>query len=387
MLENINHSATWNIRRTKKKEGWPIITKVFIHKGAADLPETRAILSRIDAPRETVDDERIVYRAVEDAEDPIDRGKKILFLTGNRGRFLRDCPGTSHYTCCGYKILHVGTFCVMDCSYCILQSYFHPPLLRYFVNHEDLFAELREWLDRKEVCRIGTGEFTDSLIWDRWTDLSTRLVQTFSGQSSCVLELKTKTAAINRLKNLEHNRKTILAWSLNTESVIRSEERGTASLSKRLDAAAKCESLGYPLAFHFDPMVIYDGCENDYIRVVEKLFSKISARNIAWISLGAFRFMPSLKQIIQNRFRESKIVYGEFIAGLDGKSKYFKPLRIELYKKIGSVIKEVAPGVTVYFCMEDDEVWKKSLNFTPSERGGLEKMLDESAARVCGLSL
>ncbi len=349
------------------------------------MPETAAILARIEGEREIVEDERIVYRAVEDADDTIGQGKKILFLTRNKGRFLRDCPGTSHYTCCGYKILHVGTFCVMDCSYCILQSYFHPPLLRYFVNHEDLFAELHGWLKQKTISRIGTGEFTDSLIWNRWSDLSKRLVKTFSEQSHCVLELKTKTAAVESLEKLAHNRKTIIAWSLNTENVIRTEERGTALLSKRLDAAVKCESRGYPLAFHFDPMIIYDGCEKDYLRVVEKLFSKVSARNIAWMSLGAFRFMPSLKPVIQNRFSKSKIVYGEFITGLDGKSRYFKPLRIELYKKIASRIKEIAPEVLVYFCMEDDEVWKKSLGFVPGERGGLEKMLDESAARVCGL--
>jgi spore photoproduct lyase len=35
--------------------------------------------------------------------------------------------------------------------------------------------------------------------------------------------------------------------------------------------------------------------------------------------------------------------------------------------------------------MEDDEVWQKSLGFTPSERGGLSQMLDEQAARHCKL--
>jgi spore photoproduct lyase len=35
--------------------------------------------------------------------------------------------------------------------------------------------------------------------------------------------------------------------------------------------------------------------------------------------------------------------------------------------------------------MEDDEVWKKSLGFLPSERGGLEEMLDLSAMEHCGL--
>jgi spore photoproduct lyase len=95
--------------------------------------------------------------------------------------------------------------------------------------------------------------------------------------------------------------------------------------------------------------------------------------------------MPALKPIIQRRFPESKIIYGEFISGLDGKMRYFKPLRINIYQKLISWIQEAAPNVLIYFCMEDDEVWKKSLGYIPSERGGLSRILDESAARHCGL--
>jgi hypothetical protein len=35
--------------------------------------------------------------------------------------------------------------------------------------------------------------------------------------------------------------------------------------------------------------------------------------------------------------------------------------------------------------MEDDEVWRHALGFTPAERGGLARMLDEAAVRHCGL--
>jgi spore photoproduct lyase len=119
--------------------------------------------------------------------------------------------------------------------------------------------------------------------------------------------------------------------------------------------------------------------------VVIQLFSTVSPENIVWISLGTFRFMPALKPVIQKRFPGSKIIYGEFISGLDNKMRYFKPLRIDLYQKMVSWIKEAAPNVLVYFCMEDDEVWKKSFGFIPSERGGLPLMLDESAIRHCGL--
>jgi spore photoproduct lyase len=152
-----------------------------------------------------------------------------------------------------------------------------------------------------------------------------------------------------------------------------------------LDAAVKCRQWGYPVAFHLDPMFIYEGCRDDYRRVVERLFARIAPEDVAWISLGTFRFMPPLKPIIERRFPQSTIVYGEFVPGLDGKMRYFKPLRIELYRSVARAVREFAPGVPMYFCMEDDDVWKKSLGFVPSDRGGLPRMLDERAAQLCGL--
>ncbi len=364
------------------------ILKLYIDQQVLHFPQVVSIRSRIpNVPVSVVNSSKEVYKSVSSSDDPVQKGKTILFLTRNKGAFIKPCPGTRSYTCCGYQILHMGTFCTMDCSYCILQTYFHPPILQYFVNHDELLRELDRLFLNKTLARIGTGEFTDSMIWDKWTDLSDLLVPKFSKQSRAVLELKTKTVDISTLKSLYHNHKTIVSWSLNTPRVIKNEEHHTTSLSARLRAAAKCESWGYPLGFHFDPLVIYDGCEEEYESVIEQLFSHVSSENIVWISLGTFRFIPALKPIIQKRFPNSKIIYGEFIAGLDGKMRYFKPLRINLYQKIVSFIRDYAPDVMIYLCMEDDEVWQKSLGFVPSDYGGLSKILDKSAATHCGLNM
>jgi len=362
------------------------IQKLYIDRQIADSPQVALIAKRLGLAGEVVPDAQTVYDTVSAAADPVRQGKKILFLTRNKGSFIKDCPGTRAYTCCGYKILHIGSFCQMDCAYCILQSYFHPPVLQYFVNHNDLFKELNAIFSGKHTHRIGTGEFTDSLIWELWTNLSAQLIPAFSSQKHAVLELKSKTTAIQNLKQLAHNRKTITSWSVNTPRIIAQEERGTASLTARLKAAAKCESWGYPLAFHFDPIVLYDGCEKDYERTLKKLFSFVSPDNIVWISLGSFRFIPALKAMIENRFPKSKIIYGEFITGLDGKMRYFKPLRMKIYQKIIACIRDLAPQTFIYFCMEDEEIWHECMGFTPAERGGLDNMLDKQAVKHCNLT-
>ena len=363
------------------------INRVFVEKEVAECDQTRAICSTLDAPIRVVEGLKEVYDHVNAGEDPVQRGKKTLVLSKNRGAFIKGCPGTRDYRCCDYEILHTASFCNIDCAYCILQTYFHPPVLQYFVNRQDMLYELEQVFTRDRVTRIGTGEFTDSLIWEGLTDLTPLLVERFSRQRRAILELKTKTVAIDALNGLNHNRKTVLSWSLNTERIIHSEERFTAALNARLKAARRCTSWGYPVSFHFDPIVIYDGCEEEYKKVIQKLFEHIPPDNIVWISLGTFRFMPALKRIIQKRFERSKIIYGEFIPGMDGKMRYFKPLRLQIYQKIVSWIKKAAPDLCVYFCMEDDEVWKKSLGFEPKAAGGLPHMLDEAAIMHCDLKV
>jgi spore photoproduct lyase len=133
-------------------------------------------------------------------------------------------------------------------------------------------------------------------------------------------------------------------------------------------------------------MVIYEGCEEDYQQCVQQLFSHIDPVHIVWISLGTLRFMPALKEIIQKRFAHSRIVYGEFITGLDGKMRYYKPLRTDLYRKMVGWIKSLAPEAFIYLCMEDDEVWEASFGFRPSDYGGLPRMLDEQAVKCCKLN-
>lgn len=361
------------------------IDQLYVDTSVAHLPIVDHFAQPLQLTPTVVENRREVFDAVKQGEDPCRKGKQVLLLTRNQGPFVRKCPGTKEYTCCDYQILNIGTYCTMDCAYCILQTYFHPPLLQYFVNHDALLSDIDHVLSQPERLRIGTGEFTDSLIWEPWSDLTPKLVERFAGQDNSILELKTKTTAIERLKGLDHRKKTIVAWSLNTPRIIADQERSTASLNARLRAASSCSAEGYPLAFHFDPIFIYPEWESDYFGVIEALFDTIPADEIVWISMGTFRFMPALQSVIRQRFPESDIIYGEFIPGLDGKMRYFKPLRIKVYQKLVKWIRDRAPDVTLYFCMEDDQVWEESLGFTPRSQGGLPAMLDRSASRHCGL--
>ena len=366
------------------------ISTIFVHIEVKDDPITGTILAHYNnIPVSICDNIHQAYDNIRLSNDPVQAGKRHLILCKNNGEFIKKCPGTKSYICCGYQILHFAGYCNMDCSYCILQTYFHPPVLQYFVNHDRLFEELDKILQSRhpQMHRIGTGEFTDSLIWEGLTDLTSQLISRFACQDHAILELKTKTVNIKALKHSNHCRKTIIAWSLNTPFIIKTQERHTTPLLSRLKAAAQCQTWGYPLAFHFDPIVIYDGCEIEYESVIHELFSYVSPDSIVWISLGTFRYMPGLKTIIQNRFPDSKIIYEEHILGLDSKFRYLQSIRINIYEVIVKTIRTYAPGCCIYFCMENQTIWKHIFGFIPEDPNGLAKLLDQSAAKHCGIKI
>ena len=61
------------------------------------------------------------------------------------------------------------------------------------------------------------------------------------------------------------------------------------------------------------------------------------------------------------------VLKGEFIKGLDKKERYYKKTRIEIYKKIVSLIKAKDSNAFIYFCMEDSEVYRDVLNLSIKE--------------------
>lgn len=357
------------------------INKIYIEESCLELEYTQEIISRAKLPWSVVPERQKPNDLADAYVENLSAGKRQLYLCKNRGVFFKPCPGTREYQCCDYQVLNTGTNCPIDCAYCILQAYLNTPWLTCYVNIEQLFTELTATLSAhpQKFFRIGTGEFTDSLAIDRLTQLSGKLVPFIAGCDNAVLELKTKSAVVGNLANLDHKGKTVIAWSLNSPFMMKNQEIRSATLEERLSAAKQCADWGYKLAFHFDPIIDHPGWEEGYAATIERLFEVVPAQAIVWISLGALRFLPSLKEIGIKRFPASRIYYNEFIQGLDGKARYFRPNRVALYKHVyHQLLKKAADTTCIYFCMESDEIWREVMGYIPEEKGGLPIMLDRA---------
>ncbi|MDH5559796.1 MAG: hypothetical protein OEY59_02985 [Deltaproteobacteria bacterium] len=204
------------------------------------------------------------------------------------------------------------------------------------------------------------------------------LVESFAQLENATLELKTKTDEIEPLLGLDHKGHTVIAWSLNPQELIDSQEIRTASLEQRLKAAKRVVEDGYKVAFHFDPILHYQGWQAGYEETVELIFEHVSPRDIAWISMGTFRYIPKLKAIAEERFKRTAIFANEFIMAEDGKMRYLKPIRTEMLSKVSGFILKKAPKVPLYLCMEKRSVWDRIFAEHPQSPAELEAYLNSN---------
>jgi len=356
------------------------IKATILEKDAEKYPFAHRALEQLQSICSVMGDQVLpVHRS-----DEFNLEKETLRLISFPGQLLKPCPGTREYLCCGYQILNIGTNCPIDCSYCVLQAYFNQPSLRVFVNLEEQLEAIGQVLEasRRKIFRIGTGEFTDSLALDpimKWTKVLPSFV---AKHNNTVLEFKTKTVSIEGLLSSPHRDRIVVSWSLNSQAIASSEEHGAPSIKKRLEAARACQREGYILGFHFDPLIEHPSWKEEYARTLDLLDHFINPAKVIWISLGCLRFMPSLKQVIRRRFQKTHILDGEFVSGLDGKLRYIKPVRIEMYAFMKGKLSQWGFESGIYLCMESGDVWQKGLGWSPESSEALSLYLDNRTREV-----
>ena len=352
----------------------PVIEEIVIDPGAAGTVMARKIAQAFPAvpPR--------IARLPVGAKDA-DPRKKTIYVTNHRGRLLKPCPGTSGYICCGYRVLNLVTGCPLDCTYCILQLYLNRPCLTVHANWDDSLAEIDTFTARHpgRILRLGTGELADSLALEPLTGMARELLGKVLKRREVILELKTKTTNIENLLDLEPRDRALLSWSLNAPAIAASDEHGSPPIEERLRAAAEARRAGYRIGLHFDPLVRFDGWEQGYSRAVEAIYDHLAPGDIAWISLGALRYPPALDDIIRRRFPDSRLPLGELVPGLDGKLRYFRPLRVEMFRHLNGEIVRRDRRAEVYLCMESPEVWGAALGRSPRGSTALSRCLDQAA--------
>ena len=297
------------------------------------------------------------------------------------GPFVRHCPCSPESVSCGYYNIDLLQGCPYDCSYCILQVYLQDPEPLLFSNGDDLRSELETYRTKPHM-RLGTGELADSLALDPRTGQSLRILEIFRDFPDMVFEFKTKSAAVDNLLNASPvPRNVVVSWSLNPDPLCRWEEHGAPGLSARMSALIAVAEKGYRVGIHFDPMIAVSAWKKWYPALVDEIMDRVPENRLAWWSLGTLRFPPSLREIILSR-PGSRLFSGELVRGYDGKYRYFRPLRRQMYQTVlAGIRRRVSDRVPVYLCMEDQRMWADVFFGETVTEAGINATLHRAALR------
>ncbi len=316
-------------------------------------------------------DKKGIPYTIVSSDEEFEDSKKNIYITSQKNRFVHQCPATKEYRCCNYMVVDAIEGCPFDCTYCILQVYLNHQYIKVYDDLEGIKNSILEQ-DKLGKCRLGTGELSDSLALDHLIPMTDFLIPIINGCQNIQFEFKTKSVNIKNLFN--HNPKNIVvSFSLNPHEIVESEEHLTAPVLDRIKAAKSLAEYGYKVSFHFDPLIDWDNFEELYGELLDELFNNIEQKNVEFISISTFRFIPELAEVIRQKFPDSRILASEFVRSLDGKMRYFKIKRVKMLKFIVDRFNKQWPDVFTYFCMEDKSIWNKLKGFDPGERVDFEK--------------
>ena len=316
-------------------------------------------------------------------------GKREVSAVPKKGEAMGACATFNEkYLCCRVNVLRSVHNCPFECTYCFLQNYLNDGTTKVVSDVDALMSEVRSKIAAEpgRLFRIGTWELGDSLALEAGTGQAASLIKQFSGLGNAVLELKTKSDRLDNILQVEHKGKTIVSWSLNTEYITGTEELGTASLERRIEAMRKAAGAGYLIGLHFDPMILHEGWEKGYMLLVKRVFETVPPERVAWISIGSLRFNPEMKRKIENNYPQSRLTCAEMVLGDDAKMRYVKPVRVEMYRSLyGEITKYISKENLVYLCMERWDVWDKVFGYHPESIGHLDYLFAKSLHERYGI--
>jgi len=306
-------------------------------------------------------------------------------LEEKKGNVMGVCATFNEkYLCCRVHVIKTVQNCPFNCTYCFLQQYLNDSKTKVITDIDSIIEEVLEKTNRQpwRMFRIGTWELGDSLALERVFPQASMLIERFADIPNAVLELKTKSAVVEPILRVRHKGKTIVSWSVNTERIIETEEKATAALKQRLRAMKAVVDAGYLLGIHFDPMILYNGWQEDYRHLVQEIFSVVPEERLVWVSIGSLRFSPEMKRLIEINHPSTNITLAEMVVGDDGKMRYVKPIRVQMYRLLyEELMKYLSGDSIVYLCMERWDVWDKVFGYHPKSIGHLDWLFATSLHR------
>ena len=336
---------------------------VYVERKVRQAPLTERILRSLSgcSVYEIRDHRRLEEESLPLQGHDSEMKQQVLVLAHHPGPCIRPFPGSSQDKSPKEFFVAHANGCPFDCQYCFLQGYFDHDAPVLFVNLEDLLEELANHLAqnvRNGPTHYHTGELSDALALESWSGFAAAVIALFRDFPAARLELRTKCADIGDLLPESPPRNVTVSWTLTPWYAWRRYEHRTPNPLLRLQSARACQEKGYAVGIRLDPALLVPEWRREYAQLIQEIHNHLTAGEggIESFVIGGFRYSPVLESRIRERFPSSALLLAEFVRCKDGKYRYFRPLRVALYREIIRQVQRHNPSTPIHLCMETDQV-------------------------------
>lgn len=279
---------------------------------------------------------------------------KRTFVVGIRKTLkFETCKPSAHYQ------LPLCTSCAGKCEYCYLNTTLgRKPYLRLYVNIEEILQKTKEYIEERkpEITYFEGAATSDPLPFEPYTGALAQTIDFFGREKFGRFRFVTKFTEVDSLLGLSHQEHTQIRFSINTQRIIEKYEHDTPSFIERVEAAKKCARAAYPLGFLIAPVIIYEGWQEEYEELLEKIaqVQSKSQENLTF-EVISHRFTVKAKKNIEEIFPATSLPMDEserqFKYGQFGYGKYIYPkAQMEEIKDFfEKKIKEKMPGAQLKY--------------------------------------
>ena len=283
---------------------------VYIEPGALEYPKGKQILEWVkskDIPYRMTTSHNRITNLPGDTDIEKYRNAKRTLVVGVRKtlKFDQSKPSAEY-------AIPISTGCMGHCHYCYLQTTLGAkPYVRVYVNTDEIIAAAKKYITEREpqITRFEAACTSDPVGLEHITGSLASLIEFMAHEPYGRLRFVTKFHHVDPLLHLKHNGNTRIRFSVNADYVIRHFEPATSHFDERIEAAAKVARAGYPLGFIIAPIIWYEGWQEGYGELLERLAEALppEATEDLTFELIQHRFTKTAKTIIEERYPKTKL--------------------------------------------------------------------------------
>lgn len=295
----------------------PNFSHLYVEENASDYPLTHELLKRYS---------NSVFVPIKDYKTVFNRGKQNfqlqkrsmkLILAVKKPPFIYHASSVQQNS--GFRNHYYITpliNCLYNCDYCFLQGMYPSGNMVLFVNSNDFFSAVGDKIQKRsfssEPLFLSVSYNTDLIAFENIVPLSRAWIDYCKQTEDLILEIRTKSALFQPLENITPVQNVLLVWTLSPQKVIDVHENNTPALERRLKAVGKAIARGWNVRLCFDPVIVYENWQRDYVIFLKRVFAALAADNIKDITVGVFRMNKGFFHRIRKQKPLSKIYYSRY---------------------------------------------------------------------------